>query len=154
MTRSTAWVFVLLLAMARLCHAQQLPDLRPMPKGKEPPPKAEPLPPPAKVADEQPKSPPPILFPAPPYPPPAPAVVDPRTGAWEQMHTPLEIDHELAVPVEGSGPIVHSHCLRAHLALPNWIYRFNHSGEGAGTIDLSTVEHSSDTTVIEVKPGH
>jgi hypothetical protein len=69
------------------------------------------------------------------------------------MHTPLGVDHELAIPVEDAGPVVHSRSLRARLAVQNWIYRFNHSGEGATTIDLSTGEHSSDSLVIEVLPG-
>jgi hypothetical protein len=97
MIRPTAWVFVVVLLTASICLAQTVSHYRPLPRDKEvpPPPKVEAAPPPTKIVEEEPKSPPPILFPAPPYPPPAPAVVDPRTGAWEQMLTPLEVCHEV-----------------------------------------------------------
>jgi hypothetical protein len=131
-----------------------------MPKGKEPPPKADvlrpptPLPPPKRTADQHPKGPRPILFPAPPYPPPAPTVVDPRTGAWEQFHTPLEAGPEVTGPVEVSGPVHRNPWSRAPMALRHWFYRFNHSGEGANTIDRSSDERSSQWDSDGVMPGY
>jgi hypothetical protein len=206
MTRITVSVFVLFLATARLCQAQQipepmplsnyslsralqhlqlvqqLPEPTPMPKGKVPlplpsgkdkdkekdkeplplpkdkdketTPKEEAVPAPREVkADAQPRNPPPILFPAPPYPPAAPAVVDPRTGAWEQMHSPLEAGADM----EGPGmPVGHHPLLQVRKALRHWIYHYNHSGAGAGgiVIDVSPSEGSSEWHAVEDKPGH
>jgi hypothetical protein len=154
MTRSAVWVFALVLGAARLCQAQELPKPSPLSKDKEPPAKAGTPLKAVKTADEQPKNPVPVLFPAPPYPPPAPAVVDPRTGAWEQITNPVEAEAEVAGPVVGCGPEICGGWPQARMAIRGWFYRFNHSGEGASPLDLSRDEHSSDWKLVEAKTGH
>lgn len=67
-----AWVTLILGAAA--CRAQMMPAPKPTPEA---------LPAPKQPAAAAPR--PPLLPSRPLYPPPLPAVVDPRTGAWRQV---------------------------------------------------------------------
>jgi hypothetical protein len=57
-----------------------------------------------KKADAAP-SPMPTLWPTNPFPPPAPPVLDPRTGAWEQVYGPCGVQHvEAVISAPGTMP--------------------------------------------------
>jgi hypothetical protein len=94
MIRSTVvWLVALTLVAPAWLRAQGVPGPRlPQPKAaddKDAPPGNNKEP--KKPADDpagkdRAAEPPPVLFPPEPFPPPAPAVLDPRTRAWEQVH--------------------------------------------------------------------
>jgi len=113
MRRISAWlILVALIFGCALADAQELPIPIPRSVPIWPTASAPELPPPRKARTQPPadsagkkggKEEPreqkvtPIRFPVDPFPPPAPAVLDPRTGAWQQVRTyldmPMQVEH-------------------------------------------------------------
>jgi hypothetical protein len=103
MTRTSAWLAPIAIVLAATaCRAQEgrprrilLPRLSGRPSqvwaadavDQPGAPQGQALPPPTQDT-RQPARGTPVLFPADPFPPPAPPVLDPRTLAWQQVHTP------------------------------------------------------------------
>ena len=91
MTRAMAWLVILVLGPAALAAPPLLPSPRVLPEQKA-----------TAEADKAGQEPPrPVLFPANPFPPPAPPVLDPRTGAWQQVRSAFD---PLEVPLPGAVP--------------------------------------------------
>jgi hypothetical protein len=91
-----------------------------------------------------------ILFPAEPFPPPAPAVMDPRTGAWQQVQPggwgPGDGVTGVVGNIQGPNPKAPA----ARFLLHRWLGK---PSAGAATLGLAPGEHapawSSDVEVPE-----
>jgi hypothetical protein len=103
MTRTSAWLVLLVLGPAALGQPPILPPPRPLPNQKK-----------DAAADTKAGngSSRPVLFPQVPFPPPAPPVRDPRTGAWQQVRGPAGphldgLRFPMSPPSVGKSPVAH-----------------------------------------------
>jgi len=154
MTRVTAGFIVLAVVTCSLCHAQELPAPRALPDDKKSPTKADASGTKAKMGDEKStKRPTPILFPSPPFPPPAPPVVDPRTGAWEQINADFNVVAEVGIPPESPRPVAVASPAPTRTTLGYWLRQFKNRCTGERTIELSKPGETSEWHIAETPPG-
>ena len=152
MNRATAWLIVLVLGTGTLCHGQELPTPRP---DKENPPstKADAAETKAKTGDKAATTrPAPILFPSPPFPPAAPLVHDPRTGAWEQINADFNVVAGEGIPPNNSGPVGLASHAENRMTFGYWLRKFKTRPTGKQTIELYKNGQTGEWHVGEVPP--
>ena len=141
MIRTAAWPVILILGTGHLCHGQDFPPPRPI--RELPPAKAEGVEKPKKDAEKPKKDAEksaapavPILFPSPPYRPADRPVLDPRTGAWEQVYGDFNVVADEGIPTTNPGPIGIAAPSRTRTRFGHWSRMFKARPACDQTIDL------------------
>jgi hypothetical protein len=138
MTRTISCLVLIVMIQPALGGPQFLPSPQPVLEKKESPPRA--------VEDPAHR----ILFPPEPFPPPAPSLLDPRTGAWQQVQPggwgPMEGVPGVVGNIHGTTPKSSA----ARFLLHRWL---GIPSPGAAALGLSPGKHpqswSSDAEVPE-----
>jgi hypothetical protein len=151
MIRATAWLAVVVLGTGTLCRGQELPTPRPV-KEKPRAAKADPAKTKATTDDEKSTPLPPILFPSPPFPPPARLVLDPRTRAWEQVYADFNVVADEGIPPDHHGSVPAAESLRTQMTIGYWLRRFKAGPARQKTIELHKNGQTGQWHVAEVPP--